>query len=97
MEINGRKAKPATPVRIGDRLQIRKERYRYQVEVLEVREKRVSADLARSMYRESEQSIADREALAQMLEGERRAVKYDDGRPSKRDRRSMERLKRFTE
>ncbi len=84
-------------MRAGDRLRIRKDGFEYEVEVLEIRERRVSATLAREMYRETERSVATREELARRLQGERQAVRYDDRRPSKRDRRSMERIKRFSE
>ena len=47
VELNGRKAKPAKMVRAGDRLVIRKDQFRYEIEVLELREKRVGAELAR--------------------------------------------------
>ena len=95
--INGRKAKPATGVKRGDWLDIRKDRFSYRVEVLDIRDRRVSAELARGMYRESEQSVSDREQLTQLLSAERKAVRYDDHKPSKRDRRIQERVKRLSE
>lgn len=61
--INGDRAKPSRLVRPGDRLEVTKGEFRIEVEVLSVGEKRVSAPLAREMYRESEASVQRREAL----------------------------------
>jgi ribosomal 50S subunit-recycling heat shock protein len=50
VSLNGRAARPATPVRVGDRLRIELPRGPIEVEVLEVRE-HVPAKMAASLYR----------------------------------------------
>ncbi len=94
VEHNGRKAKPSREVRVGDTLVIRRDRFRYEVRVAELREKRVGAELARLMYQESEQSIEQRRLLEEQLEANRRTVRFADGRPGKKDRRVMQQFKR---
>jgi ribosome-associated heat shock protein Hsp15 len=94
VELNGRKAKPAKMVRVGDILNIRKEQMRFEVTVAELREKRVGADLAINMYTESAQSIETRERLQEQIREQRKAIRFDGGRPSKKDRRDIDRLRR---
>ncbi len=84
---NGQTAKPSREVKVGDRLTIRNEAGEFQIEVLEVSHSRGSAQIAQTLYRESEES---REARRKAAE-ERKAMEIFDlprqGRPSKRDRR----------
>ncbi len=84
---NGQAAKPSREVKVGDRLTIRNEAGEFQIEVLEVSHSRGSAQIAQTLYRESEES---REARRKAAE-ERKAMEILDlprqGRPSKRDRR----------
>ena len=94
IEHNGRKAKPSRLVSVGDRLRIRKDRFRYEIEVVELREKRVGADLAQQMYREFDESVAQRRLLEDQIAADRRAVRHAEGRPSKKNRRELERFKR---
>ena len=88
-DINGDRAKPSRLVRPGDRLVITKAEFRIEVEVLGVGDKRVSAALAREMYRESEASIQRREAL-KAERAERGVEPGDPGRrPDRRQRRAI--------
>ncbi|MGY6553233.1 MAG: RNA-binding S4 domain-containing protein [Wenzhouxiangella sp.] len=89
VEINGDRAKPSRQVRPGDRLEVTKGEFRIEVEVLSVGDKRVSAPLAREMYRESEASIERREAL-KAERAERGVEPGDPGRrPDRRQRRAI--------
>jgi ribosome-associated heat shock protein Hsp15 len=94
VEVNGRKAKPSKMIKVNDSLSIRKEQLRYEVTVLILREKRVSADLAAEMYDESNESIVARTRVATQLREQRKASRFEPGRPSKKDRRSLDRLRR---
>jgi len=96
VELNGRKAKPAKMVRIGDVVKIRKEQLRYEITVRQLREKRVGAELAAQMYEESAESLENRNRLQEQLQEQRKAVRFETGRPSKKDRRDIDRLKRFS-
>ena len=86
---NEQPAKPAREVRIGDMLRVTNEGGDFQVEVLLLSEVRGPASVARTLYRETEES----QALRLKAAAERRAMKQFEelpaGRPSKRDRRRI--------
>ncbi|HEY2016636.1 MAG TPA: RNA-binding S4 domain-containing protein [Bryobacteraceae bacterium] len=90
---NGQLAKPAREVHAGDLLQVKTEGGDFQIEVLLLSEMRGPAVVAQTLYRETE---ASREARLRMAE-ERRAMPnfelFREGRPSKRDRRDLNRLR----
>jgi ribosome-associated heat shock protein Hsp15 len=91
---NGQTAKPAREVKTGDMLRIKTEGGEFEVEVLGVSEMRGPAAVAQTLYRETD---ASREARARLAEARRTAPTFDfehEGRPSKRDRREISRLKR---
>jgi ribosome-associated heat shock protein Hsp15 len=90
VEVNGQRVKPAKELRPGDRLVITSGPYRREITVLELAERRVSAKDAALLYSETPESIAARE----QLQAERRLaapLPQPGGRPTKRDRRRMER------
>ena len=93
VQINGHDAKPSRDVRTGDHLHIRTERGLFEVEVAALSQMRGPAAVAQTLYRESEasrsvreQAAADRKAMAEIGATE-------TGRPSKRDRRLINRLR----
>jgi ribosome-associated heat shock protein Hsp15 len=93
IESNGQPAKPAREVRTGDRLRVRNDAGEFQVEVLVVSDMRGPAAVAQTLYRETE---ASRELRLKLAE-ERKAM-HDfegprEGKPSKRDRRDIERFR----
>jgi ribosome-associated heat shock protein Hsp15 len=89
IQSNGRPAKPAREVRIGDMLGVTNDGGDFEVEVLLLSEVRGPASVAQTLYRETE---ASRE-LRQKVAAERKAIKQFEelpaGRPSKRDRRRI--------
>jgi len=90
---NDQTAKPARDVRIGDLLHITNEGGIFQVEVLLLAEVRGPASVAQTLYRETESS---RELRLKLAEERRAAGQFDspsEGRPSKRDRREINRLR----
>jgi len=93
IESNGQPAKPAREVRVGDLLQVKNASGDFQIQVLALSEMRGPAAVAQTLYRESEASRALRLKLAE----ERRAMPHfeamREGRPSKRDRRKIARLR----
>ncbi len=90
---NGKPAKAAREVRAGDSLQVTNEAGEFQVEVLLLSEVRGPAAVAQTLYSETE---ASRE-LRQKLAAERKALRQfetsAEGRPSKRERRQINRLR----
>ena len=93
IESNGVDAKPARDVRIGDMLRIKNDGGEFQVEVLGLSEIRGPASVAQTLYRETDASREMRRKLAE----ERRAMPHfeatREGKPSKRDRREIGRLR----
>ena len=91
---NGQPAKPSREVRAGDRLQVKNDSGDFQVDVLILSEVRGPATVARTLYRETDES---RELRLKVAE-ERKALPpfetFRDGKPSKRDRRELDRLRR---
>jgi ribosome-associated heat shock protein Hsp15 len=94
IECNGQRAKAAREVRAGDLLQVKNEGGDFEAEVLALSEMRGPAAVAQTLYRETEASRALRLKLAE----ERKAMPHfetlREGRPSKRDRRKIDRLRR---
>ncbi|HCC58075.1 MAG TPA: RNA-binding protein [Solibacterales bacterium] len=92
IEANGQPAKPSREVHAGDLLQVRTEGGDFQIEVLELSEMRGAAAVARTLYRETEASRELRQKAAE----ERKALHADglhEGKPSKRDRREIDRFR----
>lgn len=96
IESNGQAVKPSREVRVGDMLRVKNEGGEFQVEVLVVSEMRGPAAVAQTLYRETE---ASREARLRVAE-ERKAMPHfegsREGKPSKRDRREIDRLRHRT-
>ncbi|HNY40615.1 MAG TPA: RNA-binding S4 domain-containing protein [Bryobacteraceae bacterium] len=97
IQSNGIDAKPARHVQAGDRLTIRTGVNDYEVEVLALSEMRGPAAAAQALYRESESSIERRRIAAEQRKSEPRFDGIPSGRPSKRDRRELDRFRRSDE
>ena len=93
IQSNGLTAKPAREVRAGDLLRVKNDSGDLQVEVLLPSDVRGPAAVAQTLYRETAASRELRLKLAQ----ERKAMPYfeslPEGKPSKRDRRKLDRLR----
>jgi ribosome-associated heat shock protein Hsp15 len=93
IQSNGQPVKPSREVHAGDLLQVKNESGEFQVEVLALSEMRGPAVIARTLYRETETS---RELRLKLME-ERKATPhfegFREGKPSKRDRRQLGRLR----
>jgi ribosome-associated heat shock protein Hsp15 len=89
IQSNGRPAKPAREVGIGDVLRVANDGGDFQVEVLLLSQVRGPASVAQTLYRETEAS----QELRLKVAAERRAMKQFEelpaGRPSKRDRQKL--------
>jgi ribosome-associated heat shock protein Hsp15 len=90
---NGQLAKPSRDVRAGDMLQVKNEGGDFRIEVLLLSEVRGPAAVAQTLYRETEESRAAREKLAEDRKAMRQFETLPDARPSKRDRRVLARLR----
>ena len=94
IEVNGERAKRSRLVGSGDRIRIRIGPYEHLVTVLGVSEKRGSAPIAQTLYEEDPASRKAREEMAAHVRAMNANTGYESGRPTKKDRRDLERLKR---
>ncbi|AKH39298.1 MULTISPECIES: RNA-binding S4 domain-containing protein [Nitrosomonas] len=90
--INGARVKPAKIVAIGDMLTIRIAHYQYEIKVLALSNRRGPASEAQQLYQETEASRKAREVLAEQTKIQSQQF-YTKGRPTKRDRREIDRFK----
>ena len=91
--LNEERVKPAKSIDVGDLLAIRLGPYTFVVEVLGLSDKRGPAPQAQKLYKETEESIKQREALAFERKAQAQVVQHGEGRPTKKDRREIERFK----
>jgi len=94
VQVNGQPAKPSREVHPGDEVEVRNGAIRTTVVVRGAAPRRVGAPEAAKLYEETPQS---REARERLLE-QRRLVEpvrseWGKGRPTKRDRRTMDRVR----
>jgi len=92
--INGQLAKAARDLRVGDTVALRQGNVPRTVVVRGLSAMRGPAPVAQQLYEETPESLVERERLAQSRRlAPEPAEALRDGRPTKRDRRSMEQLR----
>ena len=92
IQSNEQLAKPSREIHVGDLLHVKNPSGEFQVEVAVLSEMRGPAAVAQTLYRETEASRKLREELA----AARKTMPHfegPEGRPSKRDRRRLERFR----
>jgi ribosome-associated heat shock protein Hsp15 len=90
---NGQLAKPSRDVRVGDMLQVKNDGGDFQIEVLLLSEVRGPAAVAQTLYRETDASHELRLKLAEERKARLQFETLPEGKPSKRDRRQLNRLR----
>jgi ribosome-associated heat shock protein Hsp15 len=93
IEANGQPAKPARDVRAGDLLRVKNDSGDFQLEVLALSSMRGPAAVAQTLYRETEASRELRLKLAEERKVMPHSEAFREGKPSKRDRREIGRLR----
>ncbi len=93
IKLNGAPTKPARDLKVGDKLDVFNGDTRREVVVQALSEKRGPAAEARLLYEETTESIAAREAEQARRKFTQEPAAEIHGRPTKRDRRQMERLR----
>jgi ribosome-associated heat shock protein Hsp15 len=88
VRVNGSPAKPATKVKVGDRVEARLDHHQRVYEVTRVIEKRVGAPIAAECYVDHSPPPPPRELSAPILVRD-----PGTGRPTKRDRREVDRFR----
>ena len=93
VEVNGERAKRSRAITIGDKLRIRKPPFEQLIEVLGESEQRGPASVAVTLYSETEESKKAREVLAAQFKAAGPPVFRDRGKPGKKERRTIDRLR----
>lgn len=88
VRVNGARVKPAAPVRVGDKVEVKGDGRERVVEVARLIETRVGAPVAAECLVDHSPPPPPRESAADVARRERGA-----GRPSKRERREIDRLR----
>ena len=91
VKLGGERVKPSKDVRIGDELAIQIGAYEWTVRVDGLSDKRGAAPVARTLYSENEASRLKREEQAALRKLAAEPAQDRHGRPTKRERRQLER------
>src|SRR5688500_16862750 len=92
--VGGERVKPAKLLQSGDEVRVRLGPYEHVVIVRGVSERRGPATVAATLYEETAESLAARTKLAEQLRMAPAAFVYEDkGRPTKKDRRDIGRVR----
>jgi ribosome-associated heat shock protein Hsp15 len=91
--VNGERVKPSRDVKPGDEVLVRAGELEWKVKVRALAARRGPAAEAAQLYVEGEDSRARRETMIAMRKSGPQPVAHE-GRPTKRDRRLLERFKR---
>ncbi len=93
IKCNAQTVKPARDVHPGDLLDIKNESGDFQVEVLLISDMRGAASVAQTLYTETQASRNLRQKLAEERKAFGPPEPVPQGKPSGRDRRSLDRLR----
>jgi len=93
VQVNDERVKRAKPVQVGDEVRVRQGPYEYQILVRGLSARRGPASEAAQLYEEKAESRASREAMALQLKSLHAAFLPERGRPTKKDRREINKLK----
>ncbi len=94
VQVNGLRVKPAREVAAGDRLEITRDQQRWTVVVTGVADRRGPASVAATLYEETPESKAERERRRDERRLARPLGADLTARPTKRDRRRLDALRR---
>lgn len=94
VHVNGDRVKASRPVKLGDRLEIRRGQEQLEVVVQALSEQRGPAVDAQELYEETETSAAKRQADSEQRRALAAAMPRFEGRPDKRSRRALSKFTR---
>jgi len=92
VQVNGTRAKPAKQLQVGDGVRVRVGPYEWLVNVRALSERRGPPKVAQTLYEESPEGRAARERLAELHKIAPAPTYQGKGRPTKKERREIERL-----
>jgi len=94
VHLNGERVKRSKGLKIGDEVRVRLGPYEHRIVVRSTSDRRGPATVAATLYDELPESRATREALIEQRRMESAVGMEDAGRPSKRDRRQIDQLRK---
>jgi ribosome-associated heat shock protein Hsp15 len=92
VQVNGTRAKPAKQLQVGDTLRIRLGPYEWLVTVRGLSERRGPPKIAQTLFEEAPEGRSARERLAELHKIAPAPAYQGKGRPTKKERRDIERL-----
>ncbi|MDO9359601.1 MAG: S4 domain-containing protein [Polaromonas sp.] len=94
VQVNSIEAKPARDIKAGDTVQLRQGPVTRTILIRALSQQRGAAPVAQQLYEETPDSVRQREAAAEQRRlNNEPATSIEHGRPTKRDRRSMDKAK----
>ena len=91
VQVNGQEAKPSREIRVGDTVTLRQGPVTRTVQVRALSQVRGPAPVAQQLYEETADSLAAREKVAEQRRlAPEPAASLTEGRPTKRDRRELD-------
>lgn len=97
VHVDGQRTKPAKEVRIGQTLTVSRGATEITLVISALSGQRGPAKVAQLLYSETDESIEQREILSSRRRMERAGLQVPDSKPSKKDRRSLKKLKGLDE
>ena len=94
VRINNSKSKPGKSIKPGDELAINKSRQHYCIIISRLSPTRQSAPEAQSLYTEPDWSRERREQKNILFRNNQSGLRYERGKPGKKDRQKMVKVKR---
>jgi ribosome-associated heat shock protein Hsp15 len=93
VEVDGARVKRAKQIQAGDSIRLRLGPYEHIVTVRALSERRGPASVAATLYEETPESRKTREDLQLRMKAAAPQFAYDAGKPSKKQRRDIDRLR----
>lgn len=95
--VNGLKVKNSKIIQIGDTIDLTLNSLPYRIKVLRFNSMRRPASEARLLYVEDESVATKRAEIKALNQASQITAAYPDGRPTKRDRRALDKVKKHWE
>lgn len=94
VQVNGTKVKNSKYIIVGDEINLTLNSLPYKLKVLALNHQRRPASEAKLLYQEDEKVSQQREEQKLLDKASKITAAYPDGRPTKRDRRQLDKMKR---
>lgn len=93
VDYNGVKAKPSRTVEVGAIVKVLQGNVRKEVEILKISDVRGPATVAATLYKETEESVKNREKQLEQIKMNALLAPHPDEKPNKKERRALLNIK----